>query len=127
MRGEYPPQNVRMLLRIPHAKDEKVNRTIQGYIEERSSIIVMTGDAKGYLWKCSIWSSLLHAQDVPLQSIRNISRIFRHQQSTGRNLIFLALLGSLCEKLHAELEHGLGRVKNYVELGVSDTSPFIER
>ncbi|MCJ1399477.1 hypothetical protein MMC11_002679 [Xylographa trunciseda] len=117
LRGEYPPQNVRMLLRVPRLKDEKDYRKIPGYIEERSSLIVVTGDAKGYLWTCSIWSSLICAQDVPSQSIMNISKLFRHQQTTGRNLIFLALLGLLCEKLNAELEHGLESVKNYVELG----------
>ncbi|MCJ1396587.1 hypothetical protein MMC18_009478 [Xylographa bjoerkii] len=117
LRGEYPPRNVRMLLRVPRSKNDIDNRIIPGYIEERSSIIVITGDVKGYLWTCSIWSSLMETQHLPVASIKRISLLFRHQQSTGRDLIFLALLGSLCERLSAELENGLQSVKSYVELG----------
>ncbi|MCJ1386636.1 hypothetical protein MMC17_009762 [Xylographa soralifera] len=112
LQGEYPPRNVRM-----SSKNDRNNRSISGYIEERSSIIVITGDAKGYMWTCSIWSSLIETKHLPVASIKMISELFAHQQSTGRDLIFLALLGCLCERLAAVLEEGLEKLKSYVELG----------
>ena len=116
LQGEYPPRSVRML-----SKSDKINRSISDYIEERSSIIVVTGDAKGYMWTCSIWSSLMEPKHLPVESIKTISELFKHQQSTGRDLVFLALLGCLCERLSAMLEEGLEKLKSYVELGVCNT------
>ena len=113
LQGEYPPRSVRML-----SKNDRNNRSVPGYIEERSSIIVITGDAMGYMWTCSIWSSLMETKHLPEASIITNSELFKHQQSTGRDLIFLALLGCLCERLAAILEEGLNELKSYVELGV---------
>ena len=89
-------------------------------VEERSSSLVITGDPSGYLWICSIWSSLTDSENIsaPIHSLPKILERFIHQQACGRCLAFLVLLGHLCEKLAGEYEVILSRLDIIVGLGV---------
>lgn len=70
-------------------------------VEERSSSIVITGDELGSNWICSIWSPLTDSESLalPVSIVPNLLQKFLHQQASGRCLVFLVLLGHLCEQL----------------------------
>jgi hypothetical protein len=89
-------------------------------VEERSSSLVITGDPSGNLWICTIWSSLTDSESIsaPVHSLPKILQRFIHQQACGRCLVFLVLLGHLCEKLAGEYELILSRLDVIVGLGV---------
>ena len=126
--GKFPPSNVHILQRLQDKGNEGIEHNIQGYIEERSSALVITGDSQGYLWTCSVWSSLIDEEefDWHLPKMREVLNPFKHQQSIGRSLIFLYILGLLCEKLSSELEETLKSCENYLELGVSQSIRMME-
>lgn len=91
-------------------------------LEERSSTLVITGDPTGDHWICSILTCLTGAQDVHALVDTTGCRIlqrFIHQQANGRCLIFLILLGHMCEKLATEYEIILTVLESIVGLGVS--------
>jgi hypothetical protein len=116
-RGKFPPSN--MLQQSQNERDMSGDDNIQNTIEERSSSLVITGDSQGFLWTCSVWSSLIKDSDLNVSTMAWILRLFKHQQSTGRSLAFLSLLGTMCEKLSAELDLTLKGCDEYVKLGVS--------
>jgi hypothetical protein len=85
--------------------------------------LVITGDPSGYLWICSVWSSVSNTESItPVieKVLPGILEKFIHQQGSGRCLVFLVLLGHLCEKLAAEYENILKRLDRIMEIGVSD-------
>ena len=90
-------------------------------VEERSSSLVITGNSSGYLWICSIWSSLTNPDVLPIsvQSLLRVLGQFINQQACARCLAFLILLGHLCERLAAEYEMILSRLDVILGLGVS--------
>ena len=116
-RGQFPPPNVRML-RVDDKRSSD-SRGAKGSIEERSSAIVITGDSRGNLWTCSIWSSLLDDDQIPVPMIEELLNLFKHQPSTARSLAYLLILGLLCERLASRIEDALDSLGNYIELGVS--------
>ena len=118
-RGNFPPSKA---LPRSHRKSPSNSGGSHGVIEERSSVLVITGDSRGDLWTCSVWSSLISEfdpQNPPLNKIRDVLRLFKHQPSTGRSLVFLFILGLMCEKISAELDDRIKGMEEYVELGVS--------
>lgn len=138
-RGEFPPGSVAKLQRLLDSKKLKKSargnqlstgseeeRTKPedaiGFIEARSSALVITGDPQGYLWTCSIWSLLIDSREMPqlLRKVESILGLFKHQQSSDRSLAFLFLLGIIVEKLSLQVEGMMKSLENYVELGVSD-------
>ncbi len=118
--GDFPPVSIARLgfQKQPRRSPGSLEPT--DIVEERCSSLVITGDPSGYLWICSIWSSLTDADSIaePIQTLPNVLQIFIHQQACGRCLVFLILLGHLCEKLAGEYEMILSRLDVIVGLGV---------
>lgn len=119
--GDFPPVSIASL-GFDNKKSKKSDSVPPtAIVEERSSSLVITGDPSGYLWICSIWSSLTNSEQIlaPLHSLPRLLERFIHQQACGRCLVFLVLLGHLCEKLAGEYEIILSRLDIIVGLGVS--------
>jgi meiotically up-regulated gene 157 (Mug157) protein len=89
-------------------------------IEEGSSSLVFTGDTAGHWWACSVVSSVLSetAMKSLFRPTQDTLTDFIHQPSSGRCLVFLAFLGSLCESLATEYETILAELTNAIKLGV---------
>ncbi|KAH8205701.1 hypothetical protein TruAng_000195 [Truncatella angustata] len=108
--GNFPPDTIPVIAELQK----------ECILEERSSLLVFTGDSLGHLWICSMWSSLVEPdalRAVVAGDIRRVQQIFIHQQSTGRCLVFLILLGHICENLAVEYERILKRLGLVVGLG----------
>jgi hypothetical protein len=117
--GHFPPQNVSR--RTPQADQQDQTPYTRSIIEETCSSLVITGDQHGYFWICSAWSSLTtnHSFSRELEKLPKILQTFLYQQASGRNLVFLLLLGHLCDKLQVKYKHVLKELDDFVELGVS--------
>lgn len=77
-----------------------------GKIHELRLSLAITGDGRGRNWTCSVVcelfdeaAALAHAREAA-----EILQMFIHQQDTGRALVFLLLLGYICEALAGECE-----------------------
>lgn len=119
--GDFPPVSIASL-GFGNKKSKKTEALPPtAIVEERSSSLVITGDPSGYHWISSMWSSLTDAHSIsqPVGSLPKILQSFIHQQACGRCLVFLVLLGHLCEKLAVEYEQILSRLDVIVGLGVS--------
>jgi hypothetical protein len=90
-------------------------------LEERSSSLVITGDANGHNWICSVWTSLADSQTIKdsMKSLLRVLHLFIHKPTTGRCLVFLLILGHVCEKLAVEYRSILEYLDSVVQLGVS--------
>jgi hypothetical protein len=90
-------------------------------LEERSSSLVITGDSSGHNWICSVWTSLAGSQTIKesMERLLRILHLFIHKQTTGRCLVFLLILGHICEKLAVEYTSILEYLDSVVQLGVS--------
>jgi hypothetical protein len=122
-KGDFPPPSIANL-RTGEGKSKQrqlKNKTPIRVIEERSTSLVMTGDSQGFFWICTIWSSLTKQKHlaVPVNSLPAVLQCFIHQQASGRCLVFLILLGHLCERLAKEHERMLQQLNTVVDLGVS--------
>ena len=95
--------------------------TMGKVLEERSSSLVITGDAHGYNWICTIWSSLTDFKSIKnsVERLPEILQLFIHQQASGRCLVFLIILEHICEKLASEYSRILEHLDSVVELEVS--------
>lgn len=109
--GMFPPQKVVTLVPRGGQGNSEAQKII-----ERCSSVVITGDQYGYFWICSAWCPLTTDLDENLPSVL---QTFLHQQASGRCLIFLILLGHVCEKLANDYGDILNRLDEVVELGVS--------
>jgi hypothetical protein len=87
---------------------------------QRSSSIAITGEKRGGLWTCLVLSSLIDEDTMTeyIEKLQDTLNIFTHQQSSGRCLAFLILLGHLCRHLHYEYESILGNLTDIVDIGV---------
>ncbi|KAK4445501.1 hypothetical protein QBC34DRAFT_472436 [Podospora aff. communis PSN243] len=86
-------------------------------IRELPVSLVMTGDWGRY-WTCTVISELVDgslAQKYAAEA-RDILQMFVNQQYTGRVLVFLVLLGYLCESLAAECEKFLDELERIMEM-----------
>lgn len=122
--GDFPPVGI---AKLGFSSSGQPGKNIEPMkpsyiIEERSSSLVVTGDPSGYFWVCSVWSSLTDYDSIcsPVQSLPSVLQSFINQQASGRCLVFLILLGHLCEKLALEYATILSRLDTIVELGVSN-------
>ncbi|KAM0809294.1 hypothetical protein AB5N19_09637 [Seiridium cardinale] len=118
--GEFPPDSIAKIGATKKQLKHSVYPRSEYAIEEQSSLLVVTGDSFGHLWICSLWSSLTNsdtARSVVEGAVRRVQQKFIHQQNTGRCLVFLVLLGHLCEKLADEYENILERLDAVVGLG----------
>jgi hypothetical protein len=87
---------------------------------QRSSSIAITGEKRGGLWTCLVLSSLIDEDTMTgyIEKLQDTLNIFTHQQSSGRCLAFLILLGHLCRHLHYEYESILDSLTDIVDIGV---------
>jgi hypothetical protein len=92
----------------------------QKKFSQRSSSIAITGEKRGGLWTCLVLSSLIDEDTMTdyVEKLQKTLNIFTHQQSSGRCLAFLILLGHLCRHLHYEYENILGSLTEIVDIGV---------
>lgn len=118
--GEFPPASIAKLVFGTRRRMKRGFAHATDTVEERCSSLVSTGDPAGNFWVCSMWSSLTDAESIsaPINSLPKVLQRFINQQASGRCLVFLILLGHLCEKLAAEYEMILSRLDLIVGLGV---------
>jgi hypothetical protein len=116
-KGEFPPLNVKRP--TPRADQDEIPDS-RNIIEESCSSLAITGDQHGYFWICSAWSTLTTDKDFSkeLEKLPRMLKIFLYQQASGRNLVFLLLLGHLCEKLQEKYKAVLWDLDQFVGLGV---------
>ncbi|PBP23734.1 hypothetical protein BUE80_DR005413 [Diplocarpon rosae] len=117
--GDFPPVSIAKLGFAKKALKSLISQEPTDIVEERCSSLVMTGDSAGHLWICSIWSSLTDSESIaaPIHALPSVLQKFIHQQACGRCLVFLIILGHLCEKLAGEYEMILARLDIIVGLG----------
>lgn len=89
-------------------------------LKELSTSLVITGDAQGYHWICSLWSPLTNAKSIQkkVDGLPRVLQHFIHQQATGRCLVFLIMLGHICGKLATEYNGILEHLDTVAELEV---------
>jgi hypothetical protein len=127
--GDFPPLSIAKLGARVNIKAKFEAAPLNDIVEEHSSSLVITGDSHGYNWISSIWSSLTNCSSIssPINSLPRVLQLFIHQQASGRCLVFIVLLGHLCEKLAREYEIIILRLDTVVELGVLHTFLFTYR
>ena len=125
--GDFPPENIANLsTSAPVPADTGVEPEPQEehIVEEQATSIVFTGDPSGYLWICSVMSPVTDSKSIGKVitdhkgGIPKILRKFIHQQGSGRCLVFLLLLGHVCEKLAGEYTLLLKRLDDIMDIGV---------
>lgn len=116
----FPPQNV------PDQRLYSETWTQQDYgqlskIHELALSLVITGDEKGRNWTCSIICELFNEEDVAnyASEVSHILQMFIHQQYTGRVLVFLLLLGYICERLAEECDRFMNELDGVMGMHVS--------
>jgi hypothetical protein len=124
IKGDFPPASIANLKSANGRSEQgKVQneKPIIRVIEERSTSMVVTGDSQGFFWICTIWSSLTKYKHLAasVNSLPAVLQSFIYQQASGRCLVFLILLGHLCERLAKEHEKMLKQLNTVVDLGVS--------
>jgi hypothetical protein len=122
-KGDFPPISIVNLKSESKSKrgEPRNQKPVIRVIEERSSSLVVTGDTQGFFWLCTIWSSLTKHKHLAalVKSLPAVLHSFIHQQASGRCLVFLILLGHLCERLAEEHERMLDHLNTVVDLGAS--------
>ncbi|KAK4443437.1 hypothetical protein QBC34DRAFT_443388 [Podospora aff. communis PSN243] len=91
-KDDFPPQSV---------ADER-----RGKIHDLRLSLVMTGDSRGRSWTCSMVCELFseaQAATYALEAAETL-QMFIHEQDTGRALVFMLLLGYMCEALAGECD-----------------------
>jgi hypothetical protein len=90
-------------------------------VEEQSSCLVITGDRRGRFWVCTIWSALADEEmmDTWVDELPATLQSFVHSRSIGRCLVFMHLLGHLCEELSKVYKVIVDSLDSIVKLGVS--------
>jgi hypothetical protein len=124
--GDFPPRSVARLgldsAKKTRRRKKKLATEALPIVDERSSCLVMSGDQQGYFWQCSVWSSVTDAEGVAEQSIRATEKVLHHfinRQGSARCLVFLVLLGHLCEHVAIHYDDVLSRLDDILGLGVS--------
>ena len=59
-----------------------------------------------------------------VEEVKKISQMFVHQQYSGRVLVFMLLLGYICDRLAMECEAFLEQVEDILDLDVSEHCHF---
>ncbi len=88
--------------------------------EETSSSLVITGDKQGLFWTCLVMSSQVDEESMPSYSVAlaEALTLFINQQSSGRCLAFLILLGHLCVHIAKEYDRIIEALMEKLSLGV---------
>jgi len=90
-------------------------------IRQFSMSLVMTGDPNGQYWTCTLVSDLIDEESVLQYTMeaRQICQMFIHQQYTARALVFILLLGYLCDSLSIECENFMDELTSIMGMDVS--------
>jgi len=90
-------------------------------IHELGLSLVITGDERGRSWTCTIICELFSEKEVAeyASEVSHTLQMFIHQQYTGRELVFLLLLGYMCEKLAKECDCFMTELDGIMNLNVS--------
>lgn len=91
-KDDFPPQSV---------ADER-----SGKIHDLRLSLAITGDSRGRSWTCSMVCELFsetQAASYALEAAETL-QMFIHEQDTGRALVFMLLLGYMCEALARECD-----------------------
>jgi hypothetical protein len=121
---DFPPKSVSDKRNKTLAQDDRKHQL--STIRELSMSLVITGDRMGRCWTCSIVSELIDEQAIVkyTDEIKDILQMFIHQQYTGRVLVFLLLLGYLCESLSKECENFTEELDDIMGMDVSILQPY---
>jgi hypothetical protein len=121
---DFPPKSVSDKRNKTLAQDGRKHQL--STIRELSMSLVITGDWMGRCWTCSIISELIDEQAIVkyTDEIKDILQMFIHQQHTGRVLVFLLLLGYLCESLSKECENFTEELDDIMGMDVSILQPY---
>jgi hypothetical protein len=121
---DFPPKSVSDKRNKTLAQDGRKHQL--STIRELSMSLVITGDRMGRCWTCSIISELTDEQELVkyADEIKDIMQMFIHQQYTGRALVFLLLLGYLCESLSKECENFTNELDDIMGMDVSILKPY---
>jgi hypothetical protein len=94
-------------------------------IRQLSMSLTITGDNMGRYWTCTLVCDLMNEPIVAsyVREVREILQMFIHQQYTGRALVFVLLLGYMCENLALECEKFMEQLNNITGMGVSILRP----
>ncbi|KAM7206548.1 hypothetical protein V8F20_002674 [Naviculisporaceae sp. PSN 640] len=121
--GEFPPRNVADFSNdSPSPTSTKIEGS-EHIVEEQATSLVFTGDSQGYMWLCSVLSSTVHSRSVAeaicdkKKGVPRLLKKFIHQQGSARGLVFLLLLGHVCERLAGGYEDLLKRLDEIMEIG----------
>lgn len=89
-------------------------------IGETASTLVITGDDKGFSWTCSVISSILEESTVAqcAEDTTDLLEMFKHQQYSGRTLVFIMFLGYICESLAHKNEQFLHTLDKVMDMDV---------
>jgi hypothetical protein len=130
-KAPFPPENVALKQEAKGHwwETAKTQNLTTKEIEEGSSSLVLTGDPAGHWWTCSVISSVLSATAMKslFTPTQDTLSDFIHQPSSGRCLVFLAFLGTLCESLATEYEAILEELTNAIKLGVGSLYILFKR
>jgi hypothetical protein len=87
---------------------------------EISSIVISTNPF-GDFSKCTIISELIDEDGMEgiVEEARILWQKFIHQPQTGRCLVFLLVLGKLCQKVTKTYEEAINKLTSILELDVS--------
>ncbi|KAM7213096.1 hypothetical protein V8F06_011519 [Rhypophila decipiens] len=130
--GDFPPEDIAHLSKTPVLSFGSpyprpialsTSMSMEHIVEEQSTTLVLTGDNQGYMWMCSILSPTVDSKSVARavcddgKGIPRLLRKFIHQQGSARCLVFLLLLGHVCEKLASGYNLLLKRLDDIMEIG----------
>lgn len=81
----------------------------------------ITGDYSGRGWTCSIICELFSEEEMTghVREAARVMQMFIHQQYSGRSLVFLMLLGHICNQLAQECSRFVEELKDIVPSRVS--------
>jgi hypothetical protein len=113
-----PPQ-------VSYPNTEKQSRGISkpssATIRQLSMSLAITGDIMGRYWTCTLVCDLMTEPMVSgyMSEVKELLQMFIHQQYTGRALVFVLLLGYMCECLALECEKFMEQLNRVTGMGVS--------
>ena len=116
----FPPKNVSDT-RGKKSNRGRRRRDPSSTIRQFSMSLVMTGDLNGQYWTCTLISDLIDEESVLQYTMeaRQICQMFIHQQYTARALVFILLLGYLCDSLSIECENFMDELTIIMGMDVS--------
>ena len=97
-----------------------------GKIHQLSLSLAITGDCRGRSWTCSIVCELFNEKMATdyAQEVAETLQMFIHEQDTARALVFLLLLGHVCEALANQSEKFVTQLEPITGRNVRHPTPL---